>query len=138
LHIDGKFEESTVALTPRSGPLGQAYGYQYVMQQQGTVARDVLALTFAAAGQKLRIWIVPTDRTPAEVILADGLTNSPDRTIPMLVLRRNAVQSRFLTFVEPVNRDAPLRAVHLAPASGDHPSYLILQDAEGNQRVPWH
>jgi hypothetical protein len=135
LHVDGTLRETSAPLAPRSGPLGREYGYQYVVQKQGILTSRVLALSFAGGGKMLRIWIVPTGKTPAEVVLADGLTDAPDRTMPMLVVRRNAPAARFITVIEPVAAGAPLRAVRLEPSAAGGAGDLVLETAAGSQRL---
>jgi len=135
LHVDGSLLDSTVPLAARSGALGQAYGYQHVAQKKGTSTSDILALSFTGAGKRLRIWIVPSDKMPTEVIVAEGLTDAPDRTMPMLVVRRKATRARFITVIEPVIADSPLRAVRWQQAAGQESTVLVLEGNTGSQRV---
>ncbi len=136
LHVDGALANSSVPLTPRSGALGQACGYQYVAQRQCATAAGPVALTFAAAEKRLRIWIVPCTSEPTEVILADGLTDAPDRTMPMLLLRRRAASTRYITVFEPLSAAAPLHAVRWKAGTEGRPGGLVLEGANGTRRVP--
>ncbi|MEK7408656.1 MAG: heparinase II/III family protein [Acidobacteriota bacterium] len=136
LHIDGELAESSAPLEPRSGRLGERCGYQHVQQRRGGTAAGVVALTFAAGNERLRIWIVSNERTPAEVVLAEGLTNSPDVKMPMLVVRRKAPRSRFVTVFEPVRADNPLRGIRVEAAADGEPAALLLESAQPVRRVP--
>lgn len=111
LHIDGDLANSSVPLAPRSGKLSDICGYQHVEQKQGVVAGGVVALTFTAGTKQLRVWVVASERTPSDVIVAEGLTNTPEAKMPMLVLRRKAARARFVTvFDREIRRPNPWSA----------------------------
>ena len=128
LHIDGQFEEGACALEPRSGKLGDICGYQLVEQRQGGTATGAFHLTFASEGKKLRLWVPGEGAT--EVIVAEGLTNSPERKMAMLVLRRKAAAARFITVFEPVDAGDAIRAVRTTKAA------LLIESAKGTRRAP--
>jgi hypothetical protein len=109
LHIDGEFEKCSVPLDPRSGPLGEMCGYQLVEQKQRGMVNGFFNLTFANQGKWLRVWVPEGGST--EVILAVGLTNTPEGRMTMLVLRRKAVQVQFVVVFEPVDANDVVRAV---------------------------
>lgn len=127
LHLDGQFESSSATLEPRPGKLGERCGYELVEQKQRGTAAGAFTLTFHRDGRQLRIWVPEDGET--EVIVAEGLTNSPDRKMAMLVLRRKAARTRFLTVLEPVKPDAPLRAVRMEGSD------VVMEFAEGARRV---
>jgi hypothetical protein len=128
LHIDGQFENSSAPLEPRSGKLGEACGYQLVDQKHRATAKGPFTLTFSNNGKQLRVWVPGDDAT--EVIVADGLTSSPDRKMTMLILRRKGADTRFLTVLEPVNPGDVVRAVRTEK------SELVIESASGTRRVP--
>ncbi len=108
LHIDGQFEKSSAPLGPQAGKLGEICGYQLVEQTQRGSARGTFNLTFVSEAKQLRVTVKDEDAT--EIIIADGLTNSPDRKMTMLILRRKAARTQFTTVLEPVSAtDAPRR-----------------------------
>ncbi|MCX6911353.1 MAG: heparinase II/III family protein [Verrucomicrobia bacterium] len=129
LHIDGTLGESSVPLLPCSGPLGGKCGYQLVEQKKGAPVNGVTSLDFTSASKRLRVWIVPTDEKPAELFVAEGLTNLPDAKMPMLVLRRMGDSASFVTVIEPVDAN-PLRAVRVANKR------LVLERSKGKESVP--
>ena len=135
LHIDGAFAESTPALTPRSGALGTKCGYQWIEQKAGGQADGVASLTFTAEGKRLRLWVVPLDGTPTEIILGDGLTNDPALRMPMVILRRKGATVRYLTVIEPVDARDPLKDISVESAGVGKWPTLVLQTASGKQRV---
>jgi len=129
LHIDGTLGESNVPLLPCSGPLGGKCGYQLVEQKKGAPVNGVTFLDFTSGSKRLRVWIVPTDEKPAELFVAEGLTNLPDAKMPMLVLRRVGASASFVTVIEPVDANL-LRAVRVANGR------LILERSKGAEGVP--
>jgi hypothetical protein len=127
LHIDGKYEICTAPLEPASGRLGDRCGYELVeLKHRGTV-NGAFTLTFTNGDRQLRLWVPAEAAT--DVIVADGLTSSPDRKMAMVVLRRKAAQARFLTVLEPVKPEDPIRAVSF----DDH--YLVIEGSSGTRRT---
>ncbi len=127
LHLGGEPAGSSVALSPCQGPLGTQCGYPLIEQKEKATIRGVVSFTFASEGKQLRVWVVPAEDTPIEVIAASGLTNSPDVRMPMLVLRQRGTKAKFITVIEPVDPASPVQAVRLergepvierGPASG--------------------
>lgn len=135
LHIDGDFADSSVLLQPRSGRLGDGCGYQRVEQKQGTTTAGAATLRFTSARQQFRIWIVPTDESPAEVIVAEGPTNSPKETKPMLILRRTAAAARFVTVLEPVTQAQSLGGVRTEKDPDGRQVRLVLEWSTGSDRI---
>jgi len=135
LHPDGDFAESSVPLQSRSGPLGDACGYQHVQQKQAVSAATPVTLTFTAAQRQLRVWIVPTADQPTDILLAEGPTNSPTAKSPIVILRRTATQTSFLTLLEPVQNSNALRSVRIEKAAGKEAGTLLLDWPTGGERV---
>jgi hypothetical protein len=135
LHVGGRYLESTIQLEPRSGPLGRRCGYQHVVQQRAGSVNGVQSVTFAAEEQQLRIWLLPLDNTPIELILADGLTKQPGETQPMLILRRRALQARFLTVLEPIRAGEPLQDVRLSNRAESSGPTVILRSSTGVREI---
>ncbi|MHB8903260.1 MAG: heparinase II/III domain-containing protein, partial [Thermoguttaceae bacterium] len=135
LHVDGDFAESSLPLEPRSGRLGDACGYQRVEQKQGATAAGPATLEFTAGKRRFRVWLVPLDGAPTELVLAEGPTNSPTAKVPMLVLRRSAAQARFVTVFEPVESGAILQSVRAEPQPGGKGLALVLQWPSSTERL---
>jgi hypothetical protein len=127
LHIDGEFQDSSVPLEARSGKLGERAGYHLVEQRQRGSAPGPFTLTFASEGKQLRLWVVGSE--PTEIIVGDGLTNAPDRRMPMVVLRRKGSETRFVTVFEPVNAKEAIRGVRAEGAN------LVIESARGARRL---
>lgn len=85
-------------------------------------------LTFTSAEKKLRIWVPADGET--EVIIGEGPTNRMDRKMTMLILRRKAAVTRFLTVLEPVNATNAVRAVRVEKGS------VVIDSAKGMRRAP--
>ncbi|HUT90850.1 MAG TPA: heparinase II/III family protein [Thermoguttaceae bacterium] len=135
LHVDGDFADGFVLQEPRSGQLGDSCGYQHVRQKQGVTTADAVTLRFTSGKRQLRVWIVPTDESPTEVMVAEGPTNTPDEKMPMLILRRTAAHTRFVTVLEPVKQGELLRAVRSEKGEDGEGSRLVLQWSTGTDRV---
>lgn len=129
LHVDGELAEDSMGLKACSGKLGVKCGYQHVERRKIGEIADMGALTFRAGDKALRIWVVPAAGGPMNVVVADGLTNSPDARMPMLVLRQRGPRARFVTVLEPVDPDHRLRAVRLDKGC------IVLEDGTGRDRV---
>ena len=135
LHIDGELKYSSLPLAQRSGKLGEICGYQYVEQKQAGAARSPLSLTFASGTKQLRLWIIPTDGAPTELIVGEGLTNSPDVKMAMLILRREAARARFVTVIEPFEPHDSIRAARIEESTSGSADFLLLERSSGVQRV---
>lgn len=127
LHVDGELESSSLPLAPRSGKLGETSGYQLVEQKKRGAAKAPFTLTFTSEGKQLRLWVAGQDAT--EIIVGDGLTNSPDRRMPMVVLRRKASHTRFVTVLEPVSAQDNILGVRTEGA------HIVIESARGTRRL---
>jgi hypothetical protein len=107
-----------------------------VEQKQAGSTGDTAAFTFASGSKQLRVWVVPSDGTPVSVILGDGLTNSPTRKMPTLIVRRNSARARFLSVIEPVKAEDPISSVKLEKDTAGEPAALIVERSAGSVRVP--
>jgi len=130
LHIDGQFERSSVPLTASSGSLGKTCGYQLVEQKMRASTESPITLTFAHEGRRLRIWVLGGE--PTEVVIAEGLTNLPDRKMLMLVLRRRASRTRYLAVLEPVKANDPIVAVRTDALQAE----VVVEYSRAARRVP--
>lgn len=138
LHLDGTLVDSSTPLTASSGKLGERCGYQHVEQAQTAELTTPTALTYTADNRRLRVWIVPvTSGAPGgtQLILGQGLTNQPSGRMPMLVVRRAGVAATFLTVFEPLGSGAALTAVRLDAGAPGQPAALLLERADGTERV---
>jgi len=135
LHIDGELTYSSLPLAQRSGKLGEICGYQYVEQKQMGATDSLLSLIFASGTKQLRLWIIPTDGAPTDLIIGEGLTNSPDGKMAMLILRRKAAHARFVTVIEPVESHDPIRGAHVEKNTKDNADLLVLERSSGVQHV---
>jgi len=77
----------------------------------------------------------PLNNTPIELILADGLTKQPGETQPMLILRRRALQARFLTVLEPIRAGEPLQDVRLSNRAESSGPTVILRSSTGVREI---
>lgn len=134
LHIDGKLANSSIPMSLRSGKLGETYGYQYIDAKQAGTAGQPASFTFASDVGELRVWIVPSDAVPAQVILGEGLTNSPEGRMAVLILRRKAPRARFLSVIEPVNGQDPILSVRLERTREGELAALVIERASGARR----
>jgi hypothetical protein len=136
LHIDGELTYSSLPLAQRSGKLGEICGYQYVEQKKVGATDSLLSLTFASGTRQLRLWIIPADGTPTNLIIGEGLTNSPDVKMAMLILRRKAGHARFVAVIEPVEPNDTIRGVRIEKNTRGSADILVFERSSGAQRVP--
>ena len=61
--------------------------------------------------------------------MGDGLTNSPDRKVPMVVLRLKTSHTRFVTVFERVGGQDVIRAVRTE--GGD----IVMESTRGTRRL---
>ncbi|MBC8876800.1 MAG: hypothetical protein H8E44_45815 [Planctomycetes bacterium] len=94
-----------------------------------------MTLRFTSGKQQFRIWIVPTDDTPTDVMVAEGPTNRPDARMPMLILRRTATRTRFVTVLEPVQEVESLQAVRADTGADGNRISLVLEWPTGSDRL---
>ncbi len=128
LHIDGELESSSAPLKSCSGKLGKICGYQFIERQRCAVASQGFNLTFKNQGKLLRVWVPESAQT--EIIVGQGLTNSPTGKMTVLVLRRSASSTRFLTVLEPVEPGRAIRSVRMEKSG------IVIDSAAGAKRVP--
>jgi hypothetical protein len=126
LHVDGAPAGGTVELAPRSGPLGDRCGYQHVTQKAGAVLARPAALDFDFGHRRIRLWLVPVGG-PAELTLAEGLTNSPTVRMAMVVVRRRGQAAEFVTLLEPISGAPRVTALGLQQTAGVAPTILITR-----------
>ncbi|HWQ52049.1 MAG TPA: heparinase II/III family protein [Bryobacteraceae bacterium] len=134
LHVDGELTESSVPLEAREGKLGESFGYQHIGRVRNGVAPGLATLTFKSGDDRFRIWVIPTGDAPAEISLGEGLTNSPEGRMPVLVVRRKAPGARFITLLEPVRPARPVKSVRLENGPNG-PRALFIDYPEGAERV---
>src|ERR1019366_10594349 len=128
LHIDGQFDGGPAGVEARTGKPGEICGYQLIEQKRRGTVNGPFDLTFTNDGKKLRIWVPADGET--EVIIGDGPTNRMDRKMTMLILRRKAAGTRFLTVIEPVNATDSVRSVRLEKGS------VVIDSAKATRRAP--
>jgi hypothetical protein len=136
LHIDGDLVESTVALTPAAGPLGEHCGYQYVEQVETATIEEPGSFTYAAGHERLRVWVLPTGGAPITAIVATGLTDSPTGRMPMLILRMVADRATYVTVLEPVDPADPVTDVALERDAAGAITGVSVERASGRQVAP--
>jgi hypothetical protein len=135
LHIDGELTYSSLPLAQRSGKLGEICGYQYVEQKEVGATDSLLSLSFSSGTKQLRLWIIPTDSTPTDLVIGEGLTNSPDVKMVMLVLRRKATRARFVNVIEPVESHDPIRGARIEKNTSGNADSLVVERSSGVLRV---
>jgi len=134
LHIDGELQDSTADLQARAEPLGTANGYQHLEEVRSAVVE----------GDWQGVWVGPTAKLattllgdgPTEVCAARSLTDSEDRKMPLLLARRTAARTTFVTVLD-AHADQPRAAEvrRLGPTAlslriDGAPVYLLWDAAE--------
>jgi len=159
LHVDGQFADSSVALSPQAGKIGDKCGYQFIDNIKHGLSDQLLETTWkqestatrlqhtpnpyenhprattqsadadhpsaenntSTQGDTLRIITLPVNGT--EVFVGDSITNT-EKTAPMLLLRRKAAETTFVTFMLPF-KEPTFREM-------DDKSLVIGSDAKKN------
>jgi len=116
LHIAGELAQSSVPLEAREGAMGPKCGYQHIANvRHGTAQESVMTSWKDDSGRSLQVHMkaAPGD----EVLVGDGYTNSPDRLMPVLMLRRRAADTVFATCIAPpvISRDADVAWLDAGP-----------------------
>lgn len=120
---------SAAAAAPLFGAARTWPRYAHPMQFDLRIPVDgSFNLTFTNEGKRLRVWVAAEGST--EVIVAEGLTNSPDRKMTMLILRRKAAQTRFAAVFEPVSPEETVRAVRIEKAG------VVIESTRGVRVEP--
>jgi hypothetical protein len=70
-----------------------------------------------------------------EILLAEGPTNSPTARSPIVILRRRATQTRFMTVLEPDQNGNALRSARIEKAAEKEAGTLLLDWPTGAERV---
>ncbi|MGC9318536.1 MAG: heparinase II/III domain-containing protein, partial [Armatimonadota bacterium] len=105
LHIDGQLVESSTHLSLVEGTLGETCGYQHITSISRGSTEGVATTLWRDGDRLLRVTALAAG--PTEVIVGEGITNALDRTMPVLILRRNATRTVFATVMQPSVSDAP-------------------------------
>ncbi|MBN1675043.1 MAG: heparinase II/III family protein [Kiritimatiellae bacterium] len=99
LHIDGE-PDSLPGLTPAQGTLGTKAGYQHINGlSRGTIGSAWQGVWKAPEG-RLRVSVLPD--APTELIAGRSITKAADETMPLLIARRKARSTRFVSAFAPV------------------------------------
>jgi len=105
LHIDGPLLSSSVELTPQEGMLADKPGYQHISSVRRGPANGEVVTLWGDDARRLRLSCAAADDT--EVIVGAGITNKLDRTMPMLILRRQAAGTVFASVMQPFTTEEP-------------------------------
>ncbi|MEA3400434.1 MAG: heparinase II/III family protein, partial [Armatimonadota bacterium] len=128
LHIDGQLEDSSTGLSAVEGALGKERGYQHITSvSRGTT--DGEAVTLWRDGDRF-LRVTALAGGPTEVVIGEGITNALDRTMPMLILRRNAARTVFATVMQPYAGDPPPGAEQMEASDGVVALRLMVPEGE--------
>lgn len=104
LHVALPFEAANLPLTALADPLGPKFGYQHIHGARGSELTDGLVQTEWREGDKrLRLTLAPAEGT--QLIVADSITTSLDRLMPMQILRRETDSTTFAAVMQPSGPD---------------------------------
>jgi hypothetical protein len=112
LNITGKVGEVSIAQEPRNGALGSAAGYQHIKDLSVGQTTDTWQASWTKGKSALRLSMLGGITT--EVISATGLGPSLSAQ-PMLLARRQAADTVFLTVMETYAKEPVVR--HIEPLS---------------------
>jgi hypothetical protein len=97
LHVDGELE-GLDALPPRAEPLGEGNGYPHLEDVRSVVVEGDWRGVWVGATARLATTLLGDGAT--EVCAARSLTNSEDVKMPLLLARRPAARTTFVTVLD--------------------------------------
>ena len=93
LHIDGPLLDCSVELKAQDGALAEKPGYQHIEAVRRGASDESVVTLWGDDSRKLRVSCAPAPGT--ELIVAQSITTTLDRKMPMLILRRRAESAVF-------------------------------------------
>lgn len=106
LHIDGELQGQ--ALPPRAAPLGTEAGYQHLEEVRSTTVSDDWQGLWRGPAATLATTLLAEPGAPAaettEICSARSLTNKPEAKMPLLLARRQAKSTTFVTVLDTFER----------------------------------
>ncbi|NPV47868.1 MAG: hypothetical protein HPY69_12985 [Armatimonadetes bacterium] len=100
LHVALPFAEANLPLAALADPLGSKLGYQHIHHARGSEPVDGAVQTeWREGGKRLRLSAAPAAGT--QLIVADSITTSLDRLMPMQIIRREASSTVFAMVMQP-------------------------------------
>lgn len=139
LHIAAPFAEASVPLEPLSDPLGQRCGYQHIHKAQGSsFVTEPLNIVWSDKTQPFRI--VAAGGEPTQLIIAESITTALDRRMPMMILRREAKTTAFITMLNASENIAANNFITAQQADGHEivwPQHRLKLAADPNKPIPW-
>lgn len=107
LHVDGALSTTSVPLSAPGASLGESGGYQFVTGVRRGETTGPLSCRWASGRTALDIAMaVPgAGADTTQLIVAEGITNTRDASVPVMIARRRAQSTVFATVLQPL-RDA--------------------------------
>ncbi len=133
LHVDGEIRNisPTVNLAPQKEPLGAKCGYQWITNVRRAATNDEVGFSAFSAGSQdwLSVRLFPSPAT--EIILAEGITNSVDRKMPVFIARRKARDTRFVAALCPWSTIPAVGPPAIQKAGDDS---FVSEDHKGHKK----
>ncbi len=113
-NADGKLDlpikTFTIEFTNAGGsaPKSGAIYLDDVLLKYSSDGQEILASSFDPAQRKVRLWMLGEAGTT--VVLGRGLSTTLPNTAACVIARRNAVQTTFMTLIEPYRRDPSIQS----------------------------
>jgi hypothetical protein len=98
-------------LKPLSGPLGKGNGYEYLESLSRTVTKDPWRLTWEHHPYNVRLTMLGAPDT--QVIAAQGPGMPISECLPMVIARRKAAQTEYVTVLEWYEEQPSIKSVRL-------------------------
>lgn len=128
LHVDGVLAKSDAAVTSRPGRLGDKSGYQHITNVKSGMIKTPWTSIWRQGADSLRLYTLAWDGT--EIFVADSITTAPLTHMPMVLLRRNASDTTFVSVMQPSEVDVVRRVAE--------DNSLLIQTGISTSRVFLH
>jgi hypothetical protein len=98
--------QADAALSPLSAPLAKDQGYQLLSTLRAATSGSPFTCAFGGEKEGLKVTMAGVPDT--QFILCDGPTNTPEARMPMLLARRHATQTTYVSAIRSVGDVRPV------------------------------
>ena len=127
-HNFGKLEPG-MPTAPRQDPLAKGAGYQHLTDIRAATPEGDWTATFAQDGANVRLHVLAAPAT--EIFFGQGMANNPPVPCPMVVVRRRARATRFVSLIEPCHGEPEVTGFRLLESP---PGTVACEVRRGRER----
>lgn len=105
-----------IATEARTEPLGEAGGYQHMVDLRQATTDGMWSADFKQEGANVRLTMLGAPAT--EVYFGTGMAYNPPQPCPMVAVRRSGKQALFVSIIEPSPAEPVVTGLELVPVEG--------------------